>query len=201
MSIEKIVERIDIEAAGSVEGILREAGERAAVIRKEYARQAVDLEKDLEAGAAKKAAETEKHLVVGEQLELKKALLAKKREILTRIYDEAKKRIEGLSAEDSARIIRELILRNAVTGREEIVVSSGQSGICTREFLDSLNKAFTGGGSFKLADDKGRFTWGVVLREGRRVVDLSLDVIFEQLKEKVEPGLAAMLFSETGRED
>ncbi len=200
MSIEKIYERIESQAAASADDIIREAGEQAARIRGEYARRSAELGESLRAYAGKKAGEAGRRLIVSEQLELKKALLAKKREILARIYDDARKRIEGLGDEESAGIIREMILENAVSGREEIVVSGRQSRIFDGKFLDSLNSGFKGGGAFTLAGEKGRFSWGVVLREGKRVVDLSLDVVFEQLREKAEPRIAALLFPETTRE-
>jgi vacuolar-type H+-ATPase subunit E/Vma4 len=200
MSIEKIYERIETQAAASADDIIREAERQAARIRGEYAKRSAELGESLRAYAEKKAGEAGRRLVVNEQLELKKALLAKKREILARIYDDARKRIEGLGDGESAGIIREMILENAVSGREEIVVSGRQSRIFDGKFLDSLNSGFKGGGAFTLAEEKGRFPWGVVLREGRRVVDLSLDVVFEQLREKVEPRIAALLFPETTRE-
>jgi V/A-type H+-transporting ATPase subunit E len=200
MSIEKIYERIETQAAASADDIIGEAARQAARIRDEYAGRSAELGESLRAYAEKKAGEAGRRLIVSEQLELKKALLAKKREILARIYDDARKRIEGLGDEESAGIIREMILENAVSGREEIVVSGRQSSIFDGKFLDSLNSGFKGDGSFTLAQEKGSFPWGVVLREGRRVVDLSLDVVFEQLKEKVEPRIAALLFPETTRE-
>jgi len=200
MSIEKIYERIETQAAASADDVIGEAGRQAARIRDEYARRSAELGESLRAYAEKKAGEAGRRLIVSEQLELKKALLAKKREILAGIYDDARKRIEGLGDEESAGILRELILENAVSGREEIVVSRRQSLIFDGKFLDSLNSGFKGGGSFTLTEEKGSFPWGVVLREGRRVVDLSLDVVFEQLKEKVEPRIAALLFPETTRE-
>ncbi len=200
MSIEKIYERIETQAAASADDIIGEAARQAARIRDEYAGRSAELGESLRAYAEKKAGEAGRRLIVSEQLELKKTLLAKKREILARIYDDARKRIEGLGDEESAGIIREMILENAVSGREEIVVSGRQSSIFDGKFLDSLNSGFKGDGSFTLAEEKGSFPWGVVLREGRRVVDLSLDVVFEQLKEKVEPRIAALLFPETTRE-
>lgn len=200
MSIEKIYERIETRAAESAGEIVAEAGREAARIRDEYARRSAELGESLRAYAEKKAGEAGRRLVVSEQLELKKALLKKKREILAGIYEDARKSIEGLGDEESAGIIRDMILDNAVTGREKIVVSQRQSRIFDGKFLDSLNAGFKGGGSFTLSEEKGRFAWGVVLKEGRRVVDLSLDVVFEQLREKVEPRIAALLFPETERE-
>ena len=123
-------------------------------------------------------------------------VLRKKREILERLYEEGKKKIIELPAEESGRILSDLILKKAISGREEIVISVSQEEIFSDRFIGELNDRFEGGGKFALSAERGEFSWGVVLREGRRVVDLSLEVIFDQLKEKIEPKIAAMLFEE-----
>ncbi|MBN2070684.1 MAG: V-type ATP synthase subunit E [Candidatus Krumholzibacteriota bacterium] len=195
MAIEKIFERITGDAERTVREIL-DAGElESRAVKKEYLEKAGQLKDRLRSYAGKKAQEEEKHLIVNEQLELKKVVLKKKRDVLEKIYTDAKKRIEKLGAEETGRILRDLILDKAVSGKEEIIVSSSQRGIFSDRYIDELNKKFEGGGSFTLSADPGEFSWGVVLREGRRVVDLSLEVIFDQLKEKIEPKIAASLFA------
>lgn len=194
MPIDKIYERIEREADEAVSGIIEKAGEEAARIGEDYSHKASLLADELGEYAGKKAAEEEKHLIVSEQLELRKAVLTKKREILAGIYGEAKKRIEAMPADQCADILRRMIIQKAVTGKETIIHASSQKSVFTSDFIKSLNSGFSGGGDFSISDEPGSFSWGVVLREGRRVVDLSLDVIFEQLKEKVEPEVAALLF-------
>ncbi|HSG28326.1 MAG TPA: V-type ATP synthase subunit E [Candidatus Krumholzibacterium sp.] len=200
MPIEKIFEKIDSEAETEAGHILDAAREKAAAIREDYDRRAEELGKKLEAYAGKKAGEEEKHLLVSAQLELRKAHLARKREILDSVYEEARKKILVLSPEESAGIIRDMILDAAVSGREEIVVPREQEGIFNPGFVEGLRKAFGKGATFRIAGERGEFEWGVVLREGRRVVDLSLDVVFRQVRERTEPRIAALLFGEDRRE-
>ncbi len=194
MPIEKIFDRINKEAEAAAGELLARAGEKGAAVRKEYADRASRLAEDLKTYAEKKAGEEEKHLIVSEQLELRKSILARKREILDSVYTEAKKKIGALSPEDSRDILKNMILGSAVSGKEEIVVAPSQAGIFDEGFMRELRDGFKGDCSFELAADKGDFVWGVVLREGRRTVDLSLAVVFEQLREKIEPRIAAMLF-------
>ena len=104
--------------------------------------------------------------------------------------------LESLPEERYLALLKNLIVRRAVSGKEEIVVPKSQKKLFTQDFIDSLSSAFPGKGSFTVASENGDFTWGVVMREGRRVVDLTLRVLFEQLKEKVEPEIAALLFPE-----
>jgi vacuolar-type H+-ATPase subunit E/Vma4 len=194
MPIEKIFDRINAEAEAAAGEVLTRAGEESAAVSKEYTGRASRLDAELKAYAEKKAGEAEKHLIVSEQLELRKSVLSRKREILESVYDEAKKKISALSPEESREVLKNMIISSAVTGDEEIVVAPSQVGIFDEGFMVELRDGFKGNGSFRLAADKGDFAWGVVMREGRRTVDLSLDVVFKQLREKIEPRIAAMLF-------
>ncbi len=195
MSIEKIFERITGEAEEKVKEIIEASEEEASAVEQGYRKEAEELRARLNSYAERKADEKERQLIVNEQLELKKTVLRKKREILEDLYQQAKKRIIGLPDEESGKILSDLILKRAISGKEEIVVSSSQKKIFTDSFIGKLNSRFEGGGNFSLSREGGEFSWGVVLREDRRVVDLSLEVIFEQLKEKIEPKIAALLFT------
>lgn len=196
MAIENILDRIGAEAEESAREVAARAAAEAEAIAKEYAKKAEKLTAELDGKARARAIEEEKRLVVSEQLELRKTLLAKKREILEQLYIKALDRLESISGDDFQQLMQELIVTGAISGKEEIIVASKQKKFFTPEFMNKLNKAYPGTGGFAVAEGTGDFSWGVVLREGKRVVDLSLDVLFEQLKEKVESEIAGVLFSE-----
>ncbi len=193
MSIENILKRIGDEAEGEAHAKRQAAEARAAAIREEYERGAAALAGELERAYREKAAVEERRLVVAEELELRKKLLERKREILAEIYREARNRVEGLPPAEYLDLMRSLILRNAASGREEIVVPAAHRQLFTPAFVDALNRA-RDGASFRLADEPGGFAWGVVLREGQRLVDLTSDVIFRQLAARSEARVAAALF-------
>lgn len=195
MSIEHILKRIADEAEGEARARLQAAEERAAVVRREFEGGAAALAEDLERAYREKAAVEERRLVVAEELELRKQLLERKREVLAEVYREARHRVEGLPPAEYLDLVRSLVLRNAASGREEIVVPAAHRQLFTPAFIDSLNRA-RGGASFRVADEPGAFAWGVVLREGQRLVDLTSDVIFRQLAARVEARVAAALFPE-----
>jgi vacuolar-type H+-ATPase subunit E/Vma4 len=75
-------------------------------------------------------------------------------------------------------------------------VPAAQREIFSRSFVEGLNRARGNGSAFSVAEAQGEFTWGVVLREGRRRVDLTLEVIFEQLTARIESAAAGVLFPE-----
>ena len=201
MSIENILKRIDEETGASARKILEEAEREATSIRERYEKAAEKMRGELAGRAGKKAEEEERRLIVNEQLELKKALLAKKREILEEVYAEARKRAMDLSDSDYTGLMKALVLAKTISGREEIIVPAERYKLFDKDFLAYLNREYTGGGEFSYAKERGEFSWGIVLREGKRIVDLSLDVLFEQLMERVEPKIASVLFPEVNDQE
>ena len=197
MSIENILERIKEEAGSAAGEILTEAEEEAERIRSSYEAEGDELKLKLEQRAGDRAAEEKRRLIVNEELELRKQLLRRKREILDELYREAKAELEGLGEEDYLDLVKGMILRGAISGNEEIIVPKEQTNLFGEAFLDDLNGENKLGKGFKLAKEPGDFTWGVVLRERKRIVDLTLGVLVEQLRERIEPEIAPMLFSDS----
>lgn len=196
MSVENILKRIAEETEQAIGAVRAGTEKQIAAISEEHEKKGAVLRAELERAARTKAEEEERRLIVGEELELRKAGLARKREILEEIYGEARRRVEGLPPEEYLDLLRSLIVRHSLSGKEEIVVPAAQRRIFTAEFLVSLNKHKGAGAAFTIADAPGDFAWGVVLQEGQRKVDLTLDVVFDQLKARVEAQIAAVLFPE-----
>lgn len=195
MSIENILKRIDGDARARVAEIVGAAEAKAAEIRAEYERRGAALRAELDERIRAGAENEERRLVVAAELELRKKLLERKRELLAEAYREARRRVEALPPDRYLEIVRDLVLRNVRSGREEIVVPAAQRPLFTEEFVASLNRG-RDGAALRIADEPGGFAWGVVLREGKRTVDLTIDVIFEQLAARIESRVAAALFSE-----
>jgi V/A-type H+-transporting ATPase subunit E len=197
MSIENILKRIEEETAAAVDEIISEAESEAGNIREDYAAQAGELKEKLERRARARAEEEARRLLVNEELQLRKVLLEKKWEILDNLYAEAAKRIESLEKDEYLEFLRKMIIRRATSFEEEIVVPEGQREIFGKAFLDSLNKSVRDKeGTFHVSDEPGDFSWGVVLREGKRRVDLTLEVLITQLRYRIEPNIAAVLFAD-----
>jgi len=196
MSIENILKRIEDEAEEAAREILGKADAQVSHIREDYAKKGEKLREELEHSVRAKAADEERRLVVGEELELRKAFLVRKREILGEVYAEARRRIESLPQEAYLDLLRSLVVKHSLSGREEIIVPAAHRDIFTADFIESLNRAKGGGAAFLLAESSGDFPWGVVLRAGQRRVDLTLEVVFGQVKTSIESIIAGILFPE-----
>jgi len=194
MAIEDILKKIEEETEAECEKILAEARAEADRIEKEYRKKAEELKKELFEKAEARAKEEEKRLLVNEQLALRKALLSKKGELLEKVYSTAKEKIRALPEKEYLEIISGLVLSSAISGTEELVVPQSQGELFSESFLKSLNDRFGNGAKFAISQESGEFDWGVILREKQREIDLTLDVIFAQIIEKIESRIAEVLF-------
>ena len=194
MSIENILNKIDEDSRAAVAAAIERAREDTAALSARYARTAEEIGAGLSSRAEKKSTEEKHRLLVSEKLELRKADLVRKREILSNLYDEARKSIAALAGEDYLALISALVISRAISGAEEIVPAAGQTALLSSSFLKKLNGEYPGGGKFTIAAEEGDFEWGVVLKEDRRTVDLSLGTVFDQVMDRIEPEVAAILF-------
>lgn len=197
MSMETILSRIERDAEAAARKIIEEAEAEARSIAEEYATEGNELMRELDRLARARAEEEERRLLVNEELQLRKRFLEKKREILDALYAEASKRIASLEREEYLELTKRLITGRAISFEEEIVVPKGQRDIFDSAFVDSLN-ASSGKrkSAFSISKETGEFEWGVVLVEGRRRIDLTLDVLIGQLRDRIEPRIAAVLFAD-----
>ena len=197
MSIEKILERIKEEADSAAGDIVEKAEREAERIRVSFEADGTKLKNELEKRARERAEEEKRRLIVSEELELRKQFLVKKRELLDELYERAKGEMEKLEGEEYLDLVKKMILASAISGNEEIVAAKKQEGLFTGAFMETLNRENKRGEGFTLADETGAFSWGVVLREGRRRVDLTLGVLMDQLRERIESEIAPKLFSDS----
>ena len=197
MSIEKILERIKEETDSTAGDIVEKAEREAERIRASFEADGTKLKNELEKRARERAEEEKRRLIVSEELELRKQFLVKKRELLDELYERAKGEMEKLEGEEYLDLVKKMILASAISGNEEIVAAKRQEGLFTGAFMETLNRENKRGEGFTLADETGAFSWGVVLREGRRRVDLTLGVLMDQLRERIESEIAPKLFSDS----
>jgi len=190
--------------------ILSEASEKARQLTDEYARKAENMRAVYEEAWKGKKDENErklrelyegemKRLVSARRLEMKKRILAGKRELLRELAVKAGDIIRG-DPELYKRFIELGIAKGVMTGSEEIVISDSDRDIFSSEFIALLNdlaaKASGLECSLRLSDTTEDTGGGIYLREGRINFNATVDVTVNAAAEELESELAAMLFGE-----
>lgn len=188
--------------------ILSDASEKVRQIEEEYLLKAESMRSVYEEGCRSKAQdndkkvgalyESEKNRLIGtRRLEMKKRILAAKRELLKDLSDSVKEQIRN----DSGlymKFIERAILKGVKTGTEEIFISQDDMNIFTDEFLRYINHLageITGAEcSLHISGIKENRGWGLHLREGRENFNATVDVAVDSAVNDFEPELAEILF-------
>ncbi len=196
MSLEDIKAKIIGDAKKEAERILKEAEEKKERILR---RAKEEINKLIEEAKSKteelKKREIERRRVVAE-LENKKQMLAAKRRLLDEVFEEARKQIENLSRRDYLKFFEKLLEKAVETGSEKVILGKEEK-IIDAKFVETLNKKK--GWNLRFSKDRGDFKRGMVLSRNEVDVNLSLEAIFRDIREKWEDKVVERLFPEEVR--
>jgi V/A-type H+/Na+-transporting ATPase subunit E len=201
MSFDDILRKIREDAEEEVARILAEAEEQA---RKTLA--AAEAEAEAESRsillAAEVEAEEEKRRILAlERLEARRNLLAAKREMIDEVYAGVMERLRGLEDAAYLALVSRLILEAVETGEEKVLITPGDRGRITPEFIAGLNSELERSGkagSLRVEEAGRDLGGGVLLRGEWTEVNCSFTELLESVKEEMEPIIVRELFP--GRE-
>lgn len=197
MAFDDILERIRQDGTDAVAAV-RDAA--AAAIRKTEAAAAHEadmLREQLMERAHRRADEQAERMITLAQLDHRKAALAEKQRALQTAFDTADARLADLPADQAKTLWKRVILERAETGNEEIVAGTGLAALFDAGFVAELNAALDTRGHLRAATAPGDFAHGVVLREGRKEINLRLSVLLAEARERLSYTVAQHLFPES----
>ncbi len=193
MQSSKIVEKILKEAEEQAKRILAKAEEEAKAILVD-----AEKEKNFIIDAAHKEAEEvyrkEKEKRIGlEVIELRKKVLAAKREIVDAVF---KKVIDTLKTESADKYIGHManfIKALDLNGKYE-VIPGGKENRVNEEFIKKLGKET--GLDLTLSKEKLAGYSGFTLKREKVEINLAPEVIIPEIKDEIEDNIKALLFEE-----
>ena len=147
---------------------------------------------------AKKAGEDKKaHMLAAARMDIAKKHLAERRKLLQEVFDKAKEQITRMPDDQYRQLMKKLMTAAVETGDEEIVVDVNEKRI-DQEFIRQVNRELGPGfkGNLRLAQDKENLGGGFVLRRGKIRNNVSLAVLLDEGKKKLEIDLAKELFAD-----
>ena len=141
--IETICNKIRTDAQSQCDDILNRARQEAAEIEKTYEDSAQsDAQAILSRGRAA-AAERQVRLKGVAELEARKLSLAAKQQMLDAAFDAALQELQNLPEQEYISTLAALAAKSAVTGSEEIILSSGDREKYGRQIVAAANRLFS----------------------------------------------------------
>ena len=197
MATNKIVFKIQEEAAAEVAAILAEAKNKADVSAKKIIDEAHAKAQEIQEESLLDAKEAAHRQELIAELEARKNSLDSKRQILEEAYNLAAKELAQLTDEKWKKLIIAIVNNASVSGQEKLCVPAKDLPKYKNGFLLEINANLTAKGKkgeLVLAEEAAPFADGVLLIGKNSDVDCSFATILQEMRRKTEREVAAILF-------
>ena len=197
MATNKIVFKIEEEAAAEVAVILAEAKKKADASAKKIIDEAHAKAQEIQEESLLDAKEAAHRQELIAELEARKNSLDSKRQILEEAYNLAAKELAQLTDEKWEKLIIAIINNASVTGEEKLCVPAKDFAKYQNGLLLEINAALAAKGKkgeLTLAEERAPFTDGILLIGKNSDVDCSFATILQEMRRKTEREVAAILF-------
>ena len=189
-----IINKIMSDADSQAEEILAQAKAKAEA----QVKKALDESEALQADAAKKAEDAGSELITRRLtvagLDVKKQMLAVKKELIDASFAKAESVLAGLEDDDYLKLISAMLAKSASDG-DTVTVSAKDKSRITADFIKKQSKKL--GISLTLGKEYGDFDGGIILTGGGVDKNLTLEVELKLLYDEIQAYVAAILFKET----
>ena len=197
MGTNKIVFKIQEEAAAEVAAILAEAKNKADASAKKIIDEAHAKAQEIQEESLLDAKEAAHRQELIAELEARKNSLDSKRQILEEAYNLAAKELAQLTDEKWKKLIIAIVNNASVSGQEKLCVPAKDLPKYKNGFLLEINADLTAKGKrgeLALAEEAAPFADGVLLIGKNSDVDCSFATILQEMRRKTEREVAAILF-------
>ena len=199
MAANKILEKIQQDAAAEASIILEEAKKKATANADKIISAAKVKVEEIRAQAKADAEEAARRQVLIAELLSRKNSLNSQREVIEDAFRQAAAELNNLPQAKWEALIADIVLKAAESGAEELVVPKADVEKYANGFLDKLNSALAANGksgNLTLAEEAGNFEGGLILKGKNSDYDGSFSTLLGQVRTNVEKEVAAMLFTE-----
>jgi len=195
MNAEQVVEKILAEAQAQAREITADAGEKYAAAEAELNSQLADYEKQTEALAAQAAEDKKARMLATANMEIKKEYLVAKVALLNDVFQKVRERIKTLSDKEYEDFITSLMVKAVEAGDEQVIIGAEEERI-DHALIKQVNRKLGPGykGNLNLAQDRANIDAGFILNRGKIQVNVSIEVLLAEARDKFEIELAEELF-------
>ena len=190
--IEKIIGLIQAEAQAEIDTVLEKARADAAEITARYQDQSEAEAADLELKNQKNAAEHEERLISVAQMESRKVVLQVKQEMIEKAYALALKKLCSMQEDQYIEVLKQLILKASVSGREEVIFSPEIRETIGKTAVEQVNQAT--GKNLLLSEETRLIPGGFILKDGNIEVNCAFDTLVRLERTETAGMVAKKLF-------
>ncbi len=198
MAVNKIIEKIQEDAAGEVETLLSEARMKAQASVARIKLSAEMKATEISQGSTAQADEAARRQILIAELEARKKTLDAQRELVDRAFEDARGELMKLTGEQWEKLMLRMVVEVSETGKESLVVPEKDRCIYEQGFLSQLNSALVADGKvgeLTLAEESGDFEGGALLVGTTGDYDISFETVLRDIRSRIEKDVAGILFA------
>ncbi len=196
--IEKIITRIESDAAASAADVKAAADETCAGIGASYEAEAAAVYEKLSA-AGKAAADTRFERLCGAaKLDAKKDMLAEKQGLIGETFDKAVDKLAALDDDTVVALCARLAADASASGREKLIFSPAdreKRGAAVCEKANALLREQGKTAELSLSDETRDIRGGVILADGKVEMNCSFELLVNGLRGELSAAVAQALFA------
>lgn len=197
MGLEHILKKIKEEADGELADVNSGIEKKVKEVTEDGDRKITQLRDDLFRKAGEKAEEEKRSELAKARLDFRRKLLEEKQKLLGETFRTAFEYVGNLDDNDYRDLMKKLVLENAEPGRGKIIVSRMDRKKIDGSLVEEINEALAMSGkaaSYELSGGDVNIDSGFILKTGNVEINCSLDSLFKQKREELEPEVSAALF-------
>ena len=194
--IEKITSRIEAEARAEADGILEKAGTEAERIRTEAGGHAQERYWELIRAGVKETEQRVRRLDAAAQMEMRKALLSLKQELVARAFDRACELILGLPRAEYVEFLARQAADAANFGAGELIFNEKDSAIAgaVLKRANALIEERGIPGLLRLSQETRPMLGGLILRDGNVEVNCTVEILVALCRNDLATQVAEAMF-------
>ena len=191
--IDEIINKIISDAQAQADSITSDSNARIEQMKSDASERSKQRAATYSKQLFEYKTESERRRNTVADLDIKKELLGKKKEIIDKVYDLTVKKLCSLPDKEYLGLIEKLIVDNACDG-DVVVICQGDIGKITPAFVNGIAKKKNI--SLTLSDKTGDFSGGVILSSAKMDKNLTFDTELKALAEEYETKISSILFGE-----
>jgi len=184
MSVEGIIERILSEAQMQAEEIKKQAGQRVSAVIEEGKREALQYYEKQKKRLEDKYNQEKEHAVLNRRLQQRKQILEARQKWMDKAFKAAFNKLVEQPFSEYRELMKKLIHRVSVTKDEAVVFGAKGEDKELQKLIDELNSEAKS--SFTLSKERGKFSWGFILKRGKIETSMSIDSLFRYKRNDLE---------------
>ncbi|MBQ3055722.1 MAG: hypothetical protein IJC88_06420 [Oscillospiraceae bacterium] len=192
--IDKICERISLQADEVCREILSRAEEEVQAVRAECSRTAAEESEAIVTRGKAQATEREARLSGVAELEAKKLHLKTKQSMIDAAFEEALSMLCAFSDERRTALLASLAANGAVSGAERVIFTKADRDTVGAAVISEANKKLGARGKLTLAEETTEAKGGVILAEGNLEINCTFETILRQMHDDLSGEVAEILF-------